>query len=193
MSILLPPPPLAASAHRPQPPSPPLHPILPPAAKYEAEAGRFWDLFYRRNLTRFFKDRHWFAREFPQLLGARTVLEVGGGRRCSAGGRGGQSWYILKPHPSPPPPTHPCTQNRHHCRWAAAWATACTPCWRSTPRHLSTPATLRPPRWAWCWPTPSLPPAGASPRLSPTSRVGGVGGDVFDASVVVGTFVSAVV
>lgn len=34
-------------------------------------------LFYRRNLDRFFKDRHYFDREFPELLKAGTVLEVG--------------------------------------------------------------------------------------------------------------------
>ena len=87
------PPPVAPAACRrrlrptPPLPSPPCS-NLPTAAKYEAEAGNFWDLFYRRNLTRFFKDRHWFAREFPQLLGARTVLEVGGAG--SVGGVGGQ-------------------------------------------------------------------------------------------------------
>lgn len=49
----------------------------PPAAKYAGEASRYWDLFYRRNETRFFKDRHYFAAEFPQLLTARSVFEVG--------------------------------------------------------------------------------------------------------------------
>ena len=46
------------------------------ADKYEREAGRYWDLFYRRNEDRFFKDRHYFDREFPELLTAKTVLEV---------------------------------------------------------------------------------------------------------------------
>lgn len=55
------------------------------AAKYEREAGRFWHLFYLRNQDRFFKDRHYFEAEFPQLLAARCVLEVGARRR---GGRG---------------------------------------------------------------------------------------------------------
>ena len=102
-----------------------------PAAKYESEAGRYWDLFYKRNEVRgraakvagvclvgswclgtcglqadgllpdlprsffrpvpftlvipasiyiqdrFFKDRHYFGREWPQLLSAQHVLEVG--------------------------------------------------------------------------------------------------------------------
>eukprot|EP00887_Chlorella_sp_A99_P007498 scaffold2.g7498.t1 len=72
------------------------------AARLEEEAGRLWDLFYQRNADRFFKDRHYFAclhfatdgstnntastspqpaAEFPELLAAATVLEVG----CGAG------------------------------------------------------------------------------------------------------------
>ena len=30
--------------------------------KYEKEAKRNWDIFYKRNTTNFFKDRHWLAR-----------------------------------------------------------------------------------------------------------------------------------
>lgn len=48
--------------------------------KYENEAGRYWDGFYRRNADRFFKDRHYFHKEFPQLLeGNLNILEVGCG------------------------------------------------------------------------------------------------------------------
>ena len=36
--------------------------------KLETEAKRNWDLFYKRNQTNFFKDRHWITREFPELL-----------------------------------------------------------------------------------------------------------------------------
>uniref|UniRef100_G3MRN9 tRNA N(3)-methylcytidine methyltransferase n=1 Tax=Amblyomma maculatum TaxID=34609 RepID=G3MRN9_AMBMU len=35
--------------------------------KLEAEAQKNWDLFYKRNETRFFKDRHWTKREFEEL------------------------------------------------------------------------------------------------------------------------------
>ncbi|KAI8618908.1 S-adenosyl-L-methionine-dependent methyltransferase [Chytriomyces sp. MP71] len=49
------------------------------------EAPKNWDLFYKRNTTNFFKDRHWTWREFPELVesaswdqGAR-LLEVGCG------------------------------------------------------------------------------------------------------------------
>lgn len=46
--------------------------------KYENEAGRFWEAFYQRNADKFFKDRHYFDKEFPELLeGQLTVLEVG--------------------------------------------------------------------------------------------------------------------
>lgn len=52
---------------------------------------RNWDLFYKRNTTNFFKDRHWLAREFPELVPTasedtsevarvdKTILEVGCG------------------------------------------------------------------------------------------------------------------
>ena len=39
------------------------------ASKLEAEAARNWDLFYKRNSTNFFKDRHWTKREFEELVG----------------------------------------------------------------------------------------------------------------------------
>ena len=35
--------------------------------KLEKEALKNWDLFYKRNGTRFFKDRHWTTREFYEL------------------------------------------------------------------------------------------------------------------------------
>ena len=53
--------------------------------KLEVEARKNWDLFYKRNETRFFRDRHWTTREFEQLLGptmkgtAKSLLEVGCG------------------------------------------------------------------------------------------------------------------
>lgn len=52
----------------------------------EKEARKHWDLFYKRNSTKFFKDRHWTLREFQELSGMGlesgqqlTVLEVGCG------------------------------------------------------------------------------------------------------------------
>ncbi|XP_064081623.1 tRNA N(3)-methylcytidine methyltransferase METTL6-like isoform X3 [Macrobrachium nipponense] len=51
--------------------------------KLEKEAAKNWDKFYKRNETRFFKDRHWTTREFQEIagdgLGKRTLLEVGCG------------------------------------------------------------------------------------------------------------------
>lgn len=38
------------------------------ASKLEIDAQKNWDLFYKRNETRFFKDRHWTTREFGDLL-----------------------------------------------------------------------------------------------------------------------------
>ena len=39
------------------------------AIQYERGSRRAWDIFYKRNSTHFFKDRHWIQREFPQLAG----------------------------------------------------------------------------------------------------------------------------
>ncbi|KAK7870219.1 hypothetical protein R5R35_003489 [Gryllus longicercus] len=55
------------------------------ANKLEKDAMKNWDLFYKRNETRFFKDRHWTVREFQELLGVqekpgrRKMLEMGCG------------------------------------------------------------------------------------------------------------------
>lgn len=38
------------------------------AAKLEREAKRYWDIFYKRNETKFFRDRHWTTREFQELI-----------------------------------------------------------------------------------------------------------------------------
>lgn len=54
------------------------------ADQLEKDAKKHWDLFYKRNEIRFFKDRHWTTREFEELLGSggvenQNVLEVGCG------------------------------------------------------------------------------------------------------------------
>lgn len=38
------------------------------ARKLEQEAKKHWDVFYKRNTTKFFKDRHWTTREFLELI-----------------------------------------------------------------------------------------------------------------------------
>ncbi|PRP81952.1 abhydrolase domain containing 4 [Planoprotostelium fungivorum] len=38
--------------------------------KYEKEASKYWDKFYKSNTTNFFKDRHWIFRQFPELYPA---------------------------------------------------------------------------------------------------------------------------
>ncbi|RVE63031.1 hypothetical protein OJAV_G00163430 [Oryzias javanicus] len=54
--------------------------------KLEKEAKKNWDLFYKRNTTNFFKDRHWTTREFEELKACRefesqklVLLEAGCG------------------------------------------------------------------------------------------------------------------
>ncbi|XP_072535001.1 tRNA N(3)-methylcytidine methyltransferase METTL6 [Salminus brasiliensis] len=54
--------------------------------KFELEAQKNWDLFYKRNSTNFFKDRHWTTREFEELKACRefetqklVMLEAGCG------------------------------------------------------------------------------------------------------------------
>jgi methyltransferase-like protein 6 len=54
------------------------------ASMLERDAKKYWDLFYKRNETRFFKDRHWSTREFTELLNSpsttkKTLLEIGCG------------------------------------------------------------------------------------------------------------------
>ena len=51
--------------------------------KLEQEAKKNWDLFYKRNNTHFFKDRHWITREFPELLSTPPEAE-----QCQEGRRG---------------------------------------------------------------------------------------------------------
>lgn len=52
--------------------------------KYRKDLGKNWNLFYKRNETRFFRDRHWIPQEFPELLVSNSekslrVFEVGCG------------------------------------------------------------------------------------------------------------------
>lgn len=42
--------------------------------KLEKDSKKNWDLFYKRNSTHFFKDRHWIPREFPELV--REISEA---------------------------------------------------------------------------------------------------------------------
>ncbi|KDO73517.1 hypothetical protein CISIN_1g008457mg [Citrus sinensis] len=52
--------------------------------KYEREAKKYWDLFYKRHQDRFFKDRHYLDKEWGRYFsgaGRKDVLEVG----CGAG------------------------------------------------------------------------------------------------------------
>ncbi|XP_046836455.1 tRNA N(3)-methylcytidine methyltransferase METTL6 [Vespa crabro] len=55
------------------------------ANQLEREAKKHWDLFYKRNANRFFKDRHWTTREFDELLGLglaeneNVLFEIGCG------------------------------------------------------------------------------------------------------------------
>ncbi|CAG8785656.1 15295_t:CDS:2 [Gigaspora rosea] len=54
--------------------------------KYKKEASKNWDLFYKRNTTKFFKNRNWVGREFPELSfesdlkqERKVILELGCG------------------------------------------------------------------------------------------------------------------
>ncbi|KAI9222713.1 methyltransferase like 6 [Blastocladiella britannica] len=51
-------------------------------SKYKADAAKNWNVFYKRNTTNFYKDRHWTDREFPELAFGdehKVVCEVGCG------------------------------------------------------------------------------------------------------------------
>lgn len=43
--------------------------------KLEKEAQKNWDLFYKRNATKFFKDRHWTKREFEELCQTEVIIK----------------------------------------------------------------------------------------------------------------------
>lgn len=56
--------------------------------KFDKESQKHWDIFYKRNETRFFKDRHWTTREFRELCSSsknegethkKTLVEIGCG------------------------------------------------------------------------------------------------------------------
>lgn len=67
------------------------------------DARKHWDIFYKRNETRFFRDRHWTTREFAELVGdendseRKVLLEVG----CGVGNfvfpliEEGRNFYVL--------------------------------------------------------------------------------------------------
>ena len=70
--------------------------------KLEQEAAKNWDKFYKRNETRFYKDRHWTTREFKELTGSvqhgtrKVLFEIG----CGVGNffypllEDGLDWYV---------------------------------------------------------------------------------------------------
>ncbi|KAJ3329821.1 hypothetical protein HDU76_007089 [Blyttiomyces sp. JEL0837] len=68
------------------------------ANKLINEAAKHWDLFYKRNTTNFFKDRHWTFREFEELsagggeVSRKKLLEVG----C---GVGNFIWPLIEQNP----------------------------------------------------------------------------------------------
>lgn len=43
--------------------------------KFIGDSNKNWDIFYKRNETRFFKDRHWTSREFVDVCNI-TQLRV---------------------------------------------------------------------------------------------------------------------
>lgn len=47
--------------------------------KYRDDSQKSWNLFYKRNSDKFFKDRHWTTKEFPFLLHTQNLLEIGCG------------------------------------------------------------------------------------------------------------------
>ncbi|CAG9321454.1 unnamed protein product [Blepharisma stoltei] len=47
--------------------------------KFDNQANKMWDVFYKNNTANFFKDRHYLLNEFPELNGEILLLEVGCG------------------------------------------------------------------------------------------------------------------
>ncbi|XP_011228950.1 mRNA N(3)-methylcytidine methyltransferase METTL8 isoform X3 [Ailuropoda melanoleuca] len=42
--------------------------LLEEQVKYEDEASKYWDTFYKIHKNKFFKDRNWLLREFPEII-----------------------------------------------------------------------------------------------------------------------------
>lgn len=67
--------------------------------KLETDAKKNWDLFYKRNLDKFFRDRHWTTREFEELL-RLPQMNTSDGKRLNlleAGcGVGNFIWPLIK-------------------------------------------------------------------------------------------------
>ena len=41
--------------------------------RFDAQAGRHWDVFYRENKVNFFKDRHYLHKVFPGIVSTATA------------------------------------------------------------------------------------------------------------------------
>lgn len=68
------------------PPARSPHPSLPRlrrsqfwVQKYERDARKNWDVFYKNHQEKFFKDRHYLAREFPHIFPEGLAVGGGGG------------------------------------------------------------------------------------------------------------------
>lgn len=69
--------------------------------KLEKDAKKNWDLFYKRNLDKFFRDRNWTTREFEELFELdQQMTQQDGGKRLNlleAGcGVGNFIWPLIK-------------------------------------------------------------------------------------------------
>ncbi|XP_012883859.1 PREDICTED: methyltransferase-like protein 8 [Dipodomys ordii] len=49
--------------------------ILEKQVKYESEASKYWDTFYKIHKNKFFKNRNWLLREFPEILPIDQKIE----------------------------------------------------------------------------------------------------------------------
>lgn len=44
-----------------------------------SQPNKNWDKFYKMNQTKFYKDRHWIIREYPEIVECKNMIEVGCG------------------------------------------------------------------------------------------------------------------